>query len=473
MNSPASKTSINTTSSLPVIESWPLSEAAWKRTEHSLSGGVSTGLRASMKPHPLFIDRGQGAYLIDVDGNQYTDYVLGWGPVILGHGHPGLSEAVEARVRHGATYGTGHLLEAEAAEAVVSAVPGAERVLWTNTGSEANQVALRLVRATTNRRRFVKFRGHYHGWTDTFLLGYRPAKDGTMGLGSRGQDPRALEDVDMVDWGDLESLEKILNDPANDIAAVFLEPVLVNSGVIPAPEGFLRAVRQLCDRAGVVLVFDEVITGFRIARGGAAERYGVIPDMVILAKAIAGGYSLAAVAGSAEILDQVTRGVVHAGTYNGNPIVLAAAIATLKALGEEGVYDDFERRGRLLATGLHNAFDDAGHVVTVNQVGPIVQVIPAVADAHDFDAFLRADQGLYDRFIVEMLRRGQFILPGGRWYISTAHTDDDIATTVEAARQALAAVAGSPAPVEDKHATDVTTVTLRPDQHQTRGAVRP
>jgi glutamate-1-semialdehyde 2,1-aminomutase len=443
VNSPANQTSSNTTLTLPLIDSWPLSEAAWKRTQQTLSGGVSTGLRASMKPHPLFIEKGEGAYLTDLDGNQYTDYVLGWGPVILGHGHPGLSEAVESRLRQGATYGTGHLLEAEAAEAVVSLVPGADRVLWTNTGSEANQVALRLVRAFTKRRRFVKFRGHYHGWTDTFLVGYRPAKDGTLGLGSDGQDPKALDDVDMLDWGDLDSLEKVLNDPAKDIAAVFLEPVLVNSGVISAPEGFLQAVRQLCDRAGVVLVFDEVITGFRVARGGAAERYGVTPDLVILAKAIAGGYSLAAIAGKAAILDQVTQGVVHAGTYNGNPIVLAAAVATLKALGEEGVYDDFERRGRMLATGLQEAFEDAGHVVTVNQVGPIVQVIPNVADAHDFDSFLRADQGLYDRFIVEMLRRGQFILPGGRWYISTAHTDDDIATTVAAAREAIAAVNAS------------------------------
>ena len=394
-----------------------------------------------MKPHPIFIEKGEGAYLFDLDGHQYTDYVLGWGPVILGHGHQGLAAAVESRTRLGATYGTGHLLEAEAAEAVVSVVPGAERVLWTNTGSEANQVALRLVRAVTNRRRFVKFRGHYHGWTDTFLLGYRPAPDGTLGLQSLGQDPRVLEDVDMLDWGDIDALEKTLNNPDNDIAAVFLEPVLVNSGVISAPEGFLQAVRDLCDKTGVVLVFDEVITGFRVARGGAAERYGVTPDLVILAKAIAGGYSLAAVAGKAAILDHVTSGVVHAGTYNGNPIVLAAAVATLHALSRPGVYDDFERRGQLLATGLEDAFTHAGHTVTVNQVGPIVQVIPSVANAHDFNAFLGADQGLYDRFIVEMLRRGQFLLPGGRWYISTAHTDDDIATTVAAARQALAALA--------------------------------
>lgn len=423
------------------ILSWPKSEAAWQRTRESLAGGVSTGLRASMKPHPLFIEKGDGAYITDIDGNTYTDYVLGWGPVILGHGHAALTAAVTERIGLGATYGSGHLLEAEAAEAVLKLIPGAERVLWTNTGSEANQIALRLARASTGRRRFVKFRGHYHGWTDTFLIGYRPNADGELGLGSGGQLSASLDEVVLVDWGDVDALTALLEDDENDIAAVFLEPVMINSGALPAPEGFLMAVREACDRTGTVLVFDEVITGFRIARGGAVERFGVVPDLVVLAKAIAAGYPLAAVAGKAQIIDHVTRGVVHAGTYNGNPVVLAAAIATLEALGAEGVYEDFERRGRLLATGLQEAFEAHGIPVTLHQVGPVAQVVPAVADAQDFDAFMRADQVLYEKFIVEMLRRGQFILPGGRWYISTAHTDDDIETTVAAAREALAALA--------------------------------
>jgi len=331
------------------------------------------------------------------------------------------------------------MLEAIAAEAVLELIPGAERVLWTNTGSEADQIALRLSRAYTGRRRFVKFRGHYHGWSDSFLLGYRPDVNGELGLGSGGQHPQSLEDVELIDWGDLDALSSALESEANDIAAVFLEPVLVNSGVIVAPDGFLAAVRELCDRTGTVLVFDEVITGFRIARGGAVDRFGVTPDLVVLAKAIAAGYPLAAITGRAKIIDQVTSGVVHAGTYNGNPIVLAAAVATLDALGEEGVYDDFERRGSRLAMGLQEAFEAHGVPATVNQIGPIVQVIPS-AGAEDFNAFMRADQSLYDRFIVEMLRRGQFILPGGRWYISTAHSDDDIEATIAASRESLAAL---------------------------------
>ena len=431
----------NTPLSTPLISSWPKSEAAWKRTCESLAGGVSTGLRASMKPHPLFFERGEGSYLTDLDGNRYIDYVLGWGPVILGHGHPGLTAAVAERLPLGATYGSGHMLEALAAEAVLRLIPGAERVLWSNTGSEANQVALRLARAYTGRGRFVKFRGHYHGWSDTFLLGYRPDAHGELGLTSAGQNPHSLDDVELVDWGDIDALTAALENEANDIAAVFLEPVLINSGVISAPEGFLQAVRELCDHTGTILVFDEVITGFRIARGGAVERYGVTPDLVILAKAIAAGYPLAAIAGKAKILEQVTSGVVHAGTYNGNPVVLAAAVATLDALGEEGVYEDFERRGRRLAAGLLEAFNAHDIPVTVHQVGPVVQVIPAVAGAETFDAFMRADQGFYDRFIVEMLRRRQFILPGGRWYISTAHSDEDIEATIVAADESLTALA--------------------------------
>lgn len=423
------------------IKSWPKSAQAWERTRRSLAGGVSTGLRASMKPHPLFFQRGEGPRLTDLDGHRYLDYVLGWGPVILGHGHKGLTKAVAQQLPLGATYGSGHLLEALAAEAVVERVPGAERVLWSNTGSEANQVAMRLARAHTGRRRFIKFRGHYHGWSDPFLLAYRPNAEGVLGLGTAGQNPRALDDVEIIEWGDMDAVAAALENPDNDIAAVLMEPLLVNSGLLAASEGFLQAVRKACDRSGTVLIFDEVITGFRIAPGGAAERYGVTPDLVVLAKAIAGGYPLAAVAGSSAIIDRVNTGVVHAGTYNGNPVVLAAAVATLEALGEPGVYDAFERRGERLAKGLSAAFIEHGHVATVHQTGPIVQVILNVAEATTFDAFLHADQVLYDDFIVEMLRRGQFLLPGGRWYISTAHTDADIEDTISAANDSLRALA--------------------------------
>jgi glutamate-1-semialdehyde 2,1-aminomutase len=430
------------------IAAWPASEQAWRRTKASLGGGVSTGLRASMKPHPLFFSGGSGPRLTDLDGNTYLDYVLGWGPVILGHGHPGLTAAVSRQLPHGATYGAGHLLEAEAAEKVLDRIPGTERVLWSNTGSEATQVALRLARGVTGRRRFIKFGGHYHGWSDAMLIGYRPGPDGTLGLGSQGQNPSALNDLSLVEWGDLGAVEALLTSPGAAVAAVFCEPVLCNSGVFEPPSGFLEGLRELCDRTGTVLVFDEVITGFRVGSGGAVTRYGVTPDLVVLAKAIAGGYPMAAVAGKADIIDRVTSGIVHAGTYNGNPVVLAAASATLDALAEPGVYEDFERRGRALADGMRRAFERHGAIAAVNHVGPVVQCAAGVGSARTFGDFLAADQEFYDRLTVEMLRRGLFTLPGGRWYLSTAHTDEDIATTAAIIDEALAAtLADGPGPV--------------------------
>src|SRR5690625_4351372 len=389
-----------------------------------------------MPPHPLFFQGGSGPRLTDLDGNDYLDYVLGWGPVILGHGHPGLTEAVATQLPHGATYGAGHLLEAEAAEMVIERVPGAERVLWSNTGSEAAQIALRLARGTTGRHRFVKFGGHYHGWTDTMLVGYRPGPDEDMGRGSAGQSDRALEDVAIAPWGDVEALAELLR--TKEYAAVFCEPVLCNSGVLPPPDGFLQELRRLCDETDTVLVFDEVITGFRMARGGAAERYGVTPDLVILAKAIAGGYPLAAVAGKASILDRTTSGIVHAGTYNGNPVVLAAARATLEALSSPEVYHQFEEQGAKMKQGFKNALDEYRIPGTIHQVGPVVQCIIGVENSVSFEDFMKSDQRFYDRLLVQMLRRGIFALPGGRWYISTAHTDADIAATIQAFEGALA-----------------------------------
>ncbi|HLS24598.1 MAG TPA: aminotransferase class III-fold pyridoxal phosphate-dependent enzyme, partial [Beutenbergiaceae bacterium] len=196
-----------------------------------------------MPPHPLFFERGDGPRLFDVDGHTYLDYVLGWGPVILGHGHPGLTAAVSAQLPHGATYGAGHPLEAQVAETVIDRVPGAERVLWSNTGSEATQIALRLARAFTGRRRFIKFGGHYHGWSDAMLVGYRPDAEGRLTLGSRGQSAHALDDVTVVSWGDLAAVRELLQDEDGDYAAVFCEPVLCNSGVLEPAEGFLEGLR--------------------------------------------------------------------------------------------------------------------------------------------------------------------------------------------------------------------------------------
>ncbi|RZI92822.1 MAG: aspartate aminotransferase family protein [Microbacterium sp.] len=411
---------------------WPESKRMWERAKRSLSGGVSTGLRAAAKPHPIFFTGGAGATLTDVDGNVHIDYVLGWGPNILGHGNPRLVAAVTEQIARGATYGSGHRYEFDAAEALLARYPDFERVLWSNTGTEADLVALRIARAATGRHRFIKFTGHYHGWSDTMLLGYRSfGDDGQVVPESRGQSGDALTAMDLVPWGDLDALRAALDD-GDDIAAVVLEPVLCNTGVIAPSEGFLQGVRDLCTEHGAVLIFDEVITGLRIAPGGAVERFGIVPDLVVLAKAIAGGLTLAAILGSADLLDLTQQGVTHAGTYNGNPLVLAAALATMQELSLPGVYDEFERRSARLAQGIRDALRSNGVVGAVNQIGPVIQIGLGVDQIATTDDFFAADTALYDHVAVEMLRRGIFLMPGGRLYLSTAHTDEQIEKTITA-----------------------------------------
>ncbi|NEN04962.1 aspartate aminotransferase family protein [Diaminobutyricibacter tongyongensis] len=412
-----------------LVTEWPKSMEAWTRTKRSLAGGVSTGLRAQARPHPIFFSGGAGARLTDLDGNTYLDYVLGWGPNIIGHGHPQLVAAVQGQIEHGATYGSGHEFEYLAAEAVLDAYPAFDRLVWSNSGSEAAQVALRIARGATGRQHFVKFSGHYHGWTDPVLVGYRGGRAGSSSAAeSLGQSENASRDAVVLEWGNLDDLRATLT--GRDIAAVVLEPVLCNSGVIEPPDGYLEGVREICTETGTVLIFDEVITGFRLAFGGAVEKYGVVPDLAVLGKAIAGGLPLSAVVGKSELLDLTQAGVVHAGTYNGNPVVLAGALATLDVLKREGTYERLDALGRRLASGLGDQLTRHGVVGAVNQVGPVVQCALGVPAVRTFTEFMGADTKAYDLLLVELLRRGVFALPGGRWYLSTEHTEHDIDTTI-------------------------------------------
>jgi glutamate-1-semialdehyde 2,1-aminomutase len=430
------------TTRVPPLE-WPESLARWERAKKVLGGGVSTGLRASMPPHPLFFTHGLGSRLWDVDGHEYIDYVLGWGPLILGSSHPRIVEALREQAGRGTTFGAGHDWEYEVAELIVDIIPGVQRVLWSNTGSEAVQVALRLARASTERQRFLKFSGHYHGWSDAVLLGYRslgqpPSPE------SRGQSSRAADDVALVAWNDIDEVRKILTDPTQDIAAVLVEPVLCNSGVIAPEPGFLERLHEVCDETSTVLIFDEVITGFRVAYGGAVERFHVQPDLVVLGKAIAGGLPLSAVAGRGDLIDQVTSGVVHAGTLNGNPLVLAASAATLDELGRPDTYESLERRATSLVNGIAAVFDSAAVSATVHNVGAIVQVTPTSNPGLPaFSTYMSADWKFYNELIVALLRRGVFVMPGGRMYLSTEHSDEDVAATVDAFAGAVEVVVNS------------------------------
>ena len=414
----------------------------YARAARSLGGGVSTGLRRQMPPHPTFFERGLGPRLWDVDGNEYLDYVLGWGPVILGHCHPALIDAVTVQMGLGQTFGSGHRLEYEAAEAVCAAMPGVERVLWSNTGTEAVQSALRLARAVTGRQLILKFEGHYHGWLDSVLLGYRaPLESGSPPRPETlGQSTTVLGDVVVVPWNDAEAFSRAMAAHGSDIAAVIAEPVLCNSGVIEAAPGFLELLRQTTTDRGSLLIFDEVITGFRIALGGATERFGVEPDLRTLGKALGAGLPVSAIAGRAELIDRVTSGVVHAGTYNGNPIVLSAVLATVEELSRPGTFDAFEERSGELAAGLRQALASAGVAHAVNRTGPVVQCALGVTTLTSYADYAAADWALYDRLVVALQERGVFALPGGRWYISTAHAAADIDATVDAFTAAIRSV---------------------------------
>jgi glutamate-1-semialdehyde 2,1-aminomutase len=392
-----------------------------------------------MRPYPLFFDSGKGAQVTDVDGNVYVDYGLAWGPLILGHARPEVTAAVSAQAARALTFGAQDPLEYEVAERLQALVPCAEQVCFALSGTEAVQNALRLARAVTGRRRFVKFEGHYHGWADNVLVSYHPTAeeirraDGRPIPVAHGQVPP--DGVIVLEWNDREGVERAFERHGDEISAVICEPLLCNSGCIPPADGFLAFLRSITARHSSLLVFDEVITGFRLGLGGAQEHYGVTPDLATFAKAIGGGTALSALAGRREYLRWIADGrVVHAGTLNGNPLSLAAAKATLDVLASDGgaVYRDMWRRGQHLAERFDQTFRAAGLTATVSGVGPVFHVAFMAGPITRYRDLLAADTTLYGDFVVGLLDEGVLALPDGRWYISAAHTDEDIERTAAA-----------------------------------------
>ena len=396
-----------------MADRWQKSRQMLAQARESLSGGVSSPFRA-MAPVPLYFEDGEGSHLRDVDGNNYIDYTLAWGPVILGHKHPKLVEAVSRQAAMPHIYGAQHALEPEVATQVQRAVPCAERVAFTSSGSEAVQLALRLARGFSGRQKVLKFEGHYHGWMDSVLLGYRAPLDG---LGSRGQVANAPDNVIIAPWNDAGAVERLFAERGNEIAAVITEPVLCNTGcIMPAP-GFLAALREITTRHRAVLIFDEIITGFRMALGGAQQVFGVTPDLATFGKAIAGGLAMSAVAGRKDIMDMMHGGgVVFGGTFNGNPLSLAAAKATLEVLSDPAHLERANRLGRRLMDGI--AAIAARRGVTL--------------EVHGFGAAFGVHMEDRPAYIMRMLERGIYLLPDGRVYVSTAHSDADVDQTLEA-----------------------------------------
>jgi glutamate-1-semialdehyde 2,1-aminomutase len=330
--------------------------------------------------------------------------------------------------------GTGHELEYLAAEAVLEAVPHGERLLWSNTGTEAVQVALRLARAATGRRRVLKFARSYHGWHDGVYAALSECDSGKPAVpASKGQSPSALDDLIVASFNDVAMVERLLGEAVKrDIAAVLVDPILSNGGVEAPTPNFLPALRSLCDRHGIVLIYDEVIAGFRIARGGAAEKYGTQPDLSVFGKAMAGGFTQSAVVGRADLIDQVTAGVVHAGTFNANPIALAAVAAMMEVLADPTVYDALEAVSIAfhdLVGGALGSVPDSG---SFNRVGSLLQYVPATGVTG-----LHGTGGLWNVILEGMLRQGFLFMPSGKGFLSTAHTIRDVEATAHALETVL------------------------------------
>ena len=420
------------------------SAALLARSKQSLALGVSSGRRRAGGPCPLFFERGEGPYYFDVDGHKLLDYTLAWGPLILGNGHPAVINAVHDQLTRAFAFGAQHRGEIELAELMTSTVPGLDRVIFSNTGSEAVQAALRLARAYTGRKLFVKFEGHYHGWFNNVLVSYRPtAADPVAPLPTcGGQPPHEFADTLVLPWNDVPAIERAFADHPGAIAAVLTEPMLANSGSCMPDPGFLEAVIDLCRRHGAVSVFDEVITGFRLALGGGREFFGLQPDLSVYAKAMAAGFCLSAVGGRGDIFGVLDDGrTIHAGTYNGNPINLAAGVATIRTLSQPGTFERMHAHGRAIRDRIEAAAAAAGIEVATSGTGAVFSVHFGLASPpRDYRDTLRASARQYADFRLGLLRRGILVLPDGRWYVGAVHGDAELALALEAVEAAISDV---------------------------------
>lgn len=429
------------------MKSYAKSRALYERACDVLAGGVASEFRKFNQPHPLFYARGQGSRLWDVDDNEYLDFTLSQGPLILGHSHPRVLEAVEEASRQGQLYAGQYLQELELAEKLQALLPCAELLRFSLSGSEADHAALRLARAFTGRPKFLRFEGHYHGWLDNVCYGI--AAPSVEALGPRehphslpwtqGLPEQSAEESLILPWNDLALVEKTLAERYTEIAAIIAEPVMCNNGCIPPEPGFLEGLRALCDRYGALLIFDEVITGFRLGLSGAQGYYAVTPDLAVFGKAMASGYPISVLAGKREIMRLIAEGkVIHAGTMNsGNPSV-AAALATLEVLEREGVHERLFALGQRLMAGLREAGRQAGHSLLVQGPGPMFHAgFTSREKVTDYRDTLAYDRAAYARFALAMQERGIRLIGRGLWYLSAAHTEEDIAHCLATAQEAL------------------------------------
>lgn len=417
------------------------SKALFERAQELIPGGVNSPVRAcrAVGRDPLFIQRAAGCHLYDADGNEFVDYVGSWGPMILGHRHPAVLEALEEAMRRGTSFGAPAELELELAEMVIAAVPSVEMVRMVNSGTEATMSAIRLARGMTARDVIIKFDGCYHGHADTLLV---DAGSGVATLAIAGSPgvPRAfVEQTLSLPYNDIATVESLMAARADEVAAIIVEPVAGNMGLVTPEDGFLPALRNLCDRHGSLLIFDEVMTGFRVAQGGAEELYGVTPDLSCFGKIIGGGLPVGAYGGRAEVMSKVApQGPVYqAGTLSGNPLAMAAGIATLKELDRPGFYEKLEATAGLLLTGLTAAADHAGVPISTARVGSMLGLYFAKGPVRNFSEARQSNTERFAQYYKGMLERGIYLAPSQfeAAFISAAHDASAIEKTVKAAAQ--------------------------------------
>jgi len=423
------------------------SEELMVRARSVIPGGVSSPVRAfkAVGGSPPFVARAEGCRVFDEDGKSYIDYVGSWGPMIHGHAHPEILEAVGRAAANGTSYGAPSILEVELAERVVRSVPSVEKVRFVSSGTEATMSALRLARGFTGRPKILKFDGCYHGHADSLLVS---AGSGVATLaipGSPGVPEGTVADTLVVPFNDTAAVEAVVKKHGSDLAAIIVEPVCGNMGTVAPADGYLEALREITRANGTVLIFDEVMTGFRLAKGGAQERYGVTPDMTCLGKIVGGGLPAAAYGGRDDIMAQVAPDgpVYQAGTLSGNPLAMAAGRVALDLLDKPGTYEVLESAGARLAEGLEAAAREAGVTVTVNGVGSMVTVFFCAGPVTDFTSAKASDTTRFSRFFHAMLKRGVSLPPAQfeAAFLSLAHGAEEIDTTLAAAAEAFREVA--------------------------------